>query len=179
MAYKEVRYHYILENLLKINPRIKVIGIVRNPLMVLESFFDAKREFRSDLGWKVDKEWRYANKKNLNKQEEYFGYEKWKEVAKLFEDLQLLYPNRFYLLKYEQLLKNGMEQVSKLFEFCELEVAEQTRSFIQNSQMKQDDRTYSVYGFKKRDCFKYVDNEIIDFIAADLKANNLEHYVRV
>ncbi len=67
IAYKEVRYHNIQENMLKINSDIIVIGIVRNPYAVINSFLKAPREFRKDLNWNELDEWQYANKKNLRR----------------------------------------------------------------------------------------------------------------
>src|SRR5690606_410177 len=74
-CYKEVRYHNILENLLEKDSTIKVIGLIRNPLSVIYSWLNAPKEFRKDLDWRVSEEWRYAPKKNLNKPEEFNGYE--------------------------------------------------------------------------------------------------------
>ena len=63
IVYKEVRYHHILENLLEKENKIKVIGLIRNPLAVISSWLNANKEFRKDLGWEELKEWRYAKKR--------------------------------------------------------------------------------------------------------------------
>lgn len=63
VAYKEVRYHHILENLLQQDSELKVIGIIRNPFSVINSFLQSPREFRRDLGWSELEEWRLASKK--------------------------------------------------------------------------------------------------------------------
>ena len=41
VAYKEVRYHNILPNMLRRCPNVKVIGVVRNPLSVISSWLAA------------------------------------------------------------------------------------------------------------------------------------------
>lgn len=146
IVYKEVRYHYILDNLLKKDKEIIVIGLVRNPLSVINSWLRAPKEFKKELGWKELEEWRYANKKNLNQIEEFNGFEKWKEVTLMFEDFNARFPNRFYLLKYSDLLNNTLELVQELFNFCGLEYTQQTETFLlKSSSSNQAKEAYSVY----------------------------------
>jgi len=146
VAYKEVRYHYILPNLMDADKDVKVIGLIRSPYAVINSWLKAPKEFRPDLGWNEMEEWRYAKRKNLDKQEEYNGYEKWKEVAVMFQTLRAKYPERFYLLKYEDLIKEPLQIARELFNFCGLSVTEQTEDFIsqsRNNDMSKD--AYSVF----------------------------------
>ena len=75
-CYKEVRYHYILENLLIKCDHIKLILLIRNPLAVLYSWKNAPKEFRTEQGWDFNEEWQNAPSKNLNLIEEYNGYTK-------------------------------------------------------------------------------------------------------
>tara|TARA_R110000744_G_scaffold160382_2_gene276701 strand:+ start:1050 stop:1862 length:813 start_codon:yes stop_codon:yes gene_type:complete len=145
LAYKEVRYHYILENLLKKDPKQKVIGLVRHPLAVLSSWKNAPREFRSDLGWDFDKEWNFANLKNKGKNEEYFGYQKWKETSLMFKKIELQYPENFLLINYSQLLSNIEVSLDIIFKFLDLELGEQTRQFIETTHYEPVNNTYSVF----------------------------------
>ena len=117
VVYKEVRYHHILENILKQDQEIKVIGLIRSPFAVISSFLNSPREFRKDLGWKESDQWRYAEKKNLNRCEEFFGYEKWKEVYFLFKRLASEYKDRFCLVNYDSLVKDRCNEVERIFEF--------------------------------------------------------------
>ena len=57
---KMVRYHHLVEKLLKEIDQIKIIGIVRNPCAVINSWFKAPREFNKE--WDPLEEWRYATK---------------------------------------------------------------------------------------------------------------------
>lgn len=152
VVYKEVRYHNILKNLLTQDKEIKIIGIVRNPNAVIHSWLRAPKEFKKELGWDVLEEWRYAPKKNLGKEEEFNGFEKWKEVVDIFVELKQMYPDRFLLIKYDDLLKETVETVKQIFSFCELEFGPQTVDFL-NSSKKEDkyDEAYSVYRVKKND----------------------------
>lgn len=179
IVYKEVRYHHIINNLLQNDPEIKVIGIIRNPFAVINSWLHAPREFRRDLGWTEAEEWKYASKKNQNKPEEFYGYEKWKEVAFLFQDLQSRFPDRFYLINYAQLLVSTSDVVSKLFEFCNLNLTDQTKNFIKTSKSIDDSDTYSVFKIKENDnqWKDSLNSDIIKDITTDLEKSPLNIYL--
>lgn len=168
IVYKEVRYHHILENLLAKDSNIKVVGLIRNPLSVISSWLKAPKEFKKELGWKPEEEWRFAPKKNLNKPEEFNGFEKWKELTKLFFQLNEKYKDRFYLISYDDLLKNTQSEVTRLFEFCDLEVTQQTEQFINAASTRNNKDAYSVYKVKykddswKNDLPKYIIDEITE-----------------
>lgn len=153
IVYKEVRYHYILENLLKKDVDIKIIGLVRSPFATIHSWLNAPREFKKELGWKVEEEWIYAPSKNQNRSEEFNGFEKWKEVTHLFLKLQQEYPDQFYLLNYDKLLQHTKAEIKKAFDFCGLTFTKQTELFIEQSTSStfEDDDAYSVYNSKTKD----------------------------
>jgi Sulfotransferase domain len=180
IIYKEVRYHHILRNLLEKDNELKVIGLVRNPLSVINSWLRAPKEFRKELGWSELEEWRFAAKKNLNKPEEFNGFEKWKEVTLLFEELLIEFPDRFYLVKYNELVTNTVQEVKNLFDFCDLNLTEQTLIFInKSSNTDQSAEAYSVFRSKQvDDKWKFQLNPIIIFeIQKDLKETKLEKYL--
>lgn len=151
LVYKEVRYHHILQNLLEKDSTVKIIGLIRNPLSVIFSWLKAPKEFRGNLGWKIEDEWRYAPQKNMDKPEEFNGYEKWKEVTYLFESLKATYPERFYLLNYDTLLHETIETTKDLFAFCNLKMQQQTNEFINTSTSTTHTDAYSVFKSKKSD----------------------------
>ena len=177
IAYKEVRYHYVIENLIKKDPHIKVIGLVRSPVAVINSWFNAPREFRKDLGWNLQEELAKANKKNQGKQEEYFGLNKWVETTLLFEYLQETYPNNFYLLKYEDLCRNTVDEVKRLYSFVGLEYGEQTQQFLTDK--KEVEGTYSVIKNKSEAQLTKVElpDDITKTITRIISKNNLTQYL--
>lgn len=179
IAYKEVRYHHILSNLLKVDQDIKIIGLIRNPLSVISSWLKAPKEFKQELGWIALEEWRYAPSKNLNKKEEFNGFEKWKEVALLFESLAQEYPNRFILIEYRSLLEETLSTVTKLFEFLGIPLTKQTLDFITESQTKQIEDAYAVYRKNQRDDKWKIalDPIITEAIIKELKETSLYPYL--
>lgn len=178
ICYKEVRYHNLLENMLRKDNEIKFILLIRNPLAVLQSWRMSPAEFRIDKGWVFTEEWLDAPKKNLNRQEEFYGFNKWKEVAILFHKLVLEYPERIRLIRYADLLKNTFNTIEQLFDFANLSIPSQTKEFINNSKMTHHNNEYSVYK-KKIDDKNWMDlpKDVIEFVRNDLNNSDLEQYI--
>lgn len=147
LVWKEVRYHHIIENLLSTTDT-KVIGIVRHPCAVINSWLNAPKEF--DPQWDPLEEWRFAKKKNADKREEYNGYEKWKEVAFLYKMIGERYPHRCRIVTYEQLNGRTHETIQELFDFCAIPRNEQTELFIKESKSRNDTDPYGVFKKQKR-----------------------------
>jgi hypothetical protein len=179
IVYKEVRYHNIIKNMLTKDKELKVIGLIRSPFAVIDSFLRSTREFREDLGWKEIEEWKIADKKNLNKPEEFFGYEKWKEVYFIFKELEIQYKDRFCMVYYEDLIKDTVNEIERVFNFCNLEVNMQTIKFLNDSKSSERRSVYSVFRDKLIDD-KWKDslNELIfTEISNDLKTNNMNQFL--
>lgn len=180
VIYKEVRYHHILNNLLEKDEELKLIGLIRNPFAVINSWLTAPKEFRQDLGWDELSEWRYAKKKNLDKIEEFNGYEKWKEVLYLFTDLKAKYSNRVYILHYDDLINDAKNKVKELHYFCGLNFDDQTDKYIASNQSsKYLLDAYSVFR-KKQDDDNWktqLNPKIIKEIRNDLLKSNLSFYI--
>lgn len=177
-CYKEVRYHNILENLLKVDKDIKVVLLIRNPLAVLYSWYKAPKEFKPEKGWLFEEEWLNAPKKNLNKIEEFNGYSKWKEATLLFHKLNFKYPNQVVLIKYSNLIKDTPKQIEKLFDFLNLNVPSQTLDFITSSKSVNHSDAYSVFKQKQKDTnWQFLPKHIISYIKRDLKNTDLEIYL--
>ncbi len=177
-CYKEVRYHHILENMLQQSNDIKVVLLIRNPLAVLQSWYQAPKEFRPEQGWIFEEEWLDAPKKNLKKQEEFNGFNKWKEASNLFLKLKKEFPNRVYIITYSDLLNNTIKETQKVFDFISLELVPQTIQFIESSMSLNHKDAYSVYKNKQADDnWKLLSKNIIDYIANDLKNTILEQFL--
>jgi len=156
------------------------VGIVRNPKSIISSWYHAPKEFKKDE-WDLMTEWRKAESKNKGRPEEFYGYDKWKEVAELFLELKEKYPDRFYLLEYKSLLNDTDKEIEKLFNFCGIEPAKQTRDFIKRGNEKDLSRdAYSVYRKNQTDdkWKKDLPSEIIAAIDEDLNGTELERFNR-
>ena len=151
VIYKEARYHNILLNLLNQDKTIKVIGIVRNPKSVINSWYNASKEFKKDE-WDLLQEWRNAGHKNQGRIEEFYGYNKWKEATRLFLSLKAKYPERFFLMKYKEILVRTHEITKDLFHFCGIDYSEQTARFIdQSKSLDLSGDEYSVFRLNQKD----------------------------
>jgi hypothetical protein len=146
LVWKEVRYHYVIENLLE-RSTTKIIGIIRHPCSVIWSWLNAPKEFKHE--WDIVNEWRFARKKNLNRQEEYNGYEKWKELAFAYKDYAERFATQFTIIKYEDLNLNTEIIIKKLFEFAGIEWQNQTEEFITTSKTTESDDPYGVFRMNK------------------------------
>ena len=62
LVVKMVGYRHLPRLFLENIEDVRIIGIVRNPCAVIDSWLQAPKEFRA--GWKAHEEWRYAAKKN-------------------------------------------------------------------------------------------------------------------
>lgn len=177
LVYKEVRYHYTLDNLLQ-NSDMQLLGIIRNPLSVLSSFFQAPAEFKE--GWKMEEEWLRAEKKNMALPENYFGYLKWKELTEMFHNLHQKYGDRVTLITYNDLLTKTLPLVENLFKIYGLELTQQTIDFINKSKTSDDLSTYSVFRNKQRDdkWKEVIPEKIISSIYNDLEGTKLIQYLK-
>lgn len=142
LVWKEVRYHHIVNNLLK-NSDVKIVYIKRNPIEVLNSWYQAPKEF--DNSWDIQKEWRYAPSKNLNKVEEFNGFEKWLEVNEIHHKNKDEFNHRVLIVDYSDLKSNTIESIKSIFGFCNIEYTNQTERFILDSTNKHDNDSYSIY----------------------------------
>ncbi len=171
LAYKEVRFLYTVRNLLNTCPEFMLIGIIRNPIDVLESWMNAPKEYQAD--WEIEKEWRSAPSKNQGLRENFYGYDKWKETVAIFDDLSTSYRERVYLVKYEELVSDTVNQVKQMFQFCDLKFGSQTENFIGESTQKTVEDAYAVYRNKNRDryCRVGLPEAIKDEILSDVRTD--------
>jgi hypothetical protein len=143
VVYKEVRYHHILENLLRVDEDIKFILLVRDPIEVMNSWINAPKEF--DRNWDAEKELVTAERKNVGRKENFYGLDAWVQTTRFFEHLAKEYSERVLLIKYSVLKGRPLHTVERLFDFCDLELTRSTYSFLSESSEKKVSGTYSVF----------------------------------
>jgi hypothetical protein len=133
---KMVRYHHLLPVLFAHVPGLRVVGIVRHPCAVVSSFLRTPREWRAE--WDADREWRSAPSKNQGRSEEYYGFERWKQLTERFLELAVEHPGGFLGVRYEALVADPLRQTERIFAFAGLEVGPQTRAFLETSRSGRD-----------------------------------------
>lgn len=176
LAIKNVRYHYLLANLLHNFDDLKVIAIVRHPCGVINSWLTTPKEFPDDADPLV--EWRHAPCRNTGP-EEYWGFEKWKQATELFLRLENSYPNRVSVVNYESLVGAPSKISRKLFRFLKLDWTQQTEDFLTTSHGRHDDHSYSVFkDTSVRDRWrKELDPHIVEKILAEVRGTSFERFV--
>jgi hypothetical protein len=177
LVMKMVRYHHLLSLFLKSVENIKIIGIVRHPCAVINSWLQAPKEFRP--GWNAKEEWRQAPKKNAGRIEEFNGFEKWKEVAQMFLQFEKECPRNFLIVQYENLVSAPENEATRLFNFVEIPMDQQTIEFIRLSHSKHDPDPYSIlkdpHGYQRwRD---ELDPGIAFEILQELRHTELERFL--
>jgi len=177
LVIKEVRYHHLIENLINSVLNITMIGIVRNPCAVINSWLQSPKEFKN--GWDASSEWRFAPSKNQNRIEEFNGYEKWKELTLSFLELENKYPATFTLIQYEHLVQKPVETIKMVFQFCGLKMEDQVLDFIKSSQSHHIDDAYAVYKSPSvKDRWRSeLDHRIIEEITTDITGTVLERFL--
>lgn len=176
LVYKEVRFHDLLPHLLATVPQLKAIGLVRDPRSVIASWSRAPREF--DPAWSLTEEWRHARMKNAGLPENWFGFERWTELAGMFTRLEAACPDRFRLLRYEDLARAPAEQLRALFDFSGLTWSQQTQRFVEASTTTHDDDPYGVYkAGGTRDPSTTLDEGIRDRIESELSGTPLARFL--
>lgn len=175
IVYKEVRYHHILRNMLGRDEKMLLVAVLRNPLAIISSWIQAPREFRRDLGWKPIEEWRFAQIKNCDRPEEFFGYEKWKQATRIFLELKKMFPDRVIMCPYEKMVADTIHETERLFEFTGLKLTSQTLQFLSDSSERQNEDAYSVFKVERTvDKWKeHLDSEIAAAIITDMKRSRL------
>lgn len=179
IAYKEVRYHHILPNLLRKDSALKLVLLIRNPIDMIASWFRAPREFRSDLGWKIEEEWRYALKKNLNNPENFYGFEKWRESSMLFLELQKQYTDRVFILKYSDLVAYTEKKSEQLYQFLDLPLRQQTIKFLKDCQIGSSKTSYGVYRSPQTSSISFMNDfpSIVAEVKKDTHGTVLEDFL--
>lgn len=143
MVFKEVMFHYMMPVLLEQLEDLKIIAVVRHPIDVLTSYYNAPKEFDPQLD--IQKEWYFAQTRNELLPERYFGYHKWKEYMKIVSVLKEKYGERVKVFRYEDLLEDTDKVVHELFDFSHITYEVQTKKFLYESQHKTVGDPYSVY----------------------------------
>ena len=100
-------------------------------------------------------------------------------VADMFLDFKKRFPQKFYLIRYEDLVNDPNKETKLIFDFIGLDIQDQVYEFIMNSQASYSDNPYSV--FKRpdvKDRWKFELNPFITKkIITELSGTNLGSFL--
>ena len=117
--------------------------------------------------------------KNQCKEENFFGFYKWRESTNIFIDLQDMFPERVRVVRYEDLVGDPVGVSKSLFGFVGLPFDDQTKRFLEESSNRHSDDPYAVYKNKDvKDCWKgRLDSRIVKDIEQELLGTRLEAFI--
>jgi hypothetical protein len=176
LVLKHVRYHNIVENILRQTKNTRCVFVIRNPCGAINSWLKTPREFNPQ--WNKS-EFLFGDFKNRGREEEFYGFLKWKESAQIFLNLHNSFPQRTKIISYEKLCKNRIIETKQIFDFCELDLETQTLEFLNFCQSKNIDDPDTVFR-KANNCDLWrteLDSEIREFIFKDLQKTNLDVFL--
>ena len=142
LLYKNVRYHQLAERLLE-QSEVKILFISRDPISVLNSWYNAPREFYPE--WDIDQEWEHAPAKNGGRPEEFFGFDRWARAEQIHRENAQKFPERVKVVRYDDLVAATLAEVREIFEWLGMELATQVEEFIAATGDRNDNSTYSVF----------------------------------
>ncbi len=176
LAFKNVRYHYLLEKMIVYFPNLQILGIVRHPCGVLNSWFTNPKEF--PVGADPLNEWRYGKIRNIGP-EEFWGFEKWKELTHMFIKFEREFPKQFKIVIYGKMVEKPIEVAKEIFEFVKLDFTDQTEKFLESSHKIHDDNESAVFKDKKvKDKWQWeLDKRIQKEIISELEGTILEQFL--
>lgn len=178
LVFKENRFLYYFGKMARTLPdELKIVSIIRNPCAVINSWVQNPKEFPP--GSIIDDEWRFGACKNEGKEENFFGFYKWREAANICLDMADQMPDIAKIIKYEDLVEDPLKFTSELFDFVGLQVTDQTRSFLSDSGEKHLESPYAVYKDRSvKDKWRdTLDKKIVREIYDELSGTRLQTFL--
>jgi len=173
VAVKDTRFHPLYEAGMTALPGARTVYIVRNPGAVLWSWrvckeFPAGADFRE--------EWRSGACRKIEGPGEYWGFDDWLRLTNFYLQRAAAAPERYLVVRYDELVTRAIETAEKMFAFCGLPLQQETVAFLRASQSTFDPRPYSVFkGPNLRDDWRReMPADIYELIEKETAAAGLE-----
>lgn len=177
LVWKEVHGLGIIPNLIQ-NTDTTVVCLVRSPLAVLSSWFNAPREF--DTQWDVMSEWEHGKEKNQGRWNFHYGYSAWKSATLNFLHLKALHSQRIHIVKYCDLLNDSTGICQLLFRRLQIPYHSSVAQFLNKSMSSNEAGSYAVSKMKKAlddEWTETLNEEIVTHIVNDLKGTSLSIFL--
>jgi len=140
--FKEVHDFLAISNATTADSDTRLIGIVRNPLSVLQSWASTPGEWLNS--WDISQEWWQAKKKNMEYPGNHFGLAEWIRTTHGLIDLERRFSDRVRVVRYEELNRApvmGMTEILKLFD---LQISRSVLNEINKLKNRESNEPYSV-----------------------------------
>ncbi|MGB5261653.1 MAG: sulfotransferase [Gammaproteobacteria bacterium] len=138
---KMASFHNLTYTILAHYGNVKIVSIVRHQCGVIHSWLNMPGEFPEAAEQSV--EWRAELQKNWP--EEFRGFDDWMKVTRTHMEFEEKYPERFKILRYEDLASDLHEKAERLFVFLALPLGRQTQQFLGKSQASHRGNSYAVF----------------------------------
>lgn len=168
LVWKEVRYHQWMAPLMALKGLRQIVYLVRPPLDVINSWYQAPKEFRA--GQDIRREWLDAPSKNTDPCE-FNGLARWKRSLHLALQLRAAHGPRLQIVSYERLRADPSGQARALFEALGIAWDPAVDAFLAASTSRHDADAYSV--FKAERAQQALPADIVARIRADAEAAEL------
>lgn len=142
LVIKSTRFHNLVPRILELHKTIKFVHLVRDPCASIHSWLTNPYEFPE--GADPMAEWR-SGACRMTGPGEFWGFDAWKLVNSQALELAARFPERFLIVKYEDLTVAPGEEVRKMFSFCNLLYEEQSQAFLIASRSTHQDNKRSVF----------------------------------
>jgi hypothetical protein len=142
LVVKDVRHHEYIPHLLQLDLPFHVVHIIRDPRAAIHSWLTNPKEFPQEADPMTH--WRTGAIRKINPSE-YWGFEDWKRLTLLYQDLSQRHPDKVHLIHYEELIDAPAERSRELFERLGLQWTGQTEAFLSTSTSRNSDDPFSVY----------------------------------
>jgi hypothetical protein len=177
LVIKSTRFHNLIPHILRLHDQIRFVHVVRHPCATIHSWLTNPNEFPREAD--PMKEWRTGSCRKTDAGE-YWGFDDWKFVTSQALRLRELYPHRFRILRYEDLVQDTKKCVKELFEYCAIPYEKQTNEFIEHSHSKHDENNRSVFKNPRlsKPWLQKLDQSIISACLSELQSTELEEFLK-
>jgi hypothetical protein len=177
LVIKSTRFHNLIPHLLKLDDQIQFIHIVRHPCATIHSWLSNPYEFPQHVDPLT--EWRTGECRKTGPGE-FWGFDDWKKVNKQALQLAELYPDRFKVLRYEDLVRDTKQSTNDIFKFLGIAYEKQTNDFIELSQTKHDNNKRSVFKNQElnKNWLSELDPSIVSTCMDELMGTKLEQFIK-
>lgn len=157
-------------------PNLRMVALVRHPCGAIHSWLTTSKEFPSDADPLAEWQTGACRKPGFG---EFWGFDDWMKVTRLHLELQERYPDRFQVVRYEDLVDDTVGQSQAMFRFLGLDYTEPTEKFLAACHAEHRESSYAVFKSPKvKNRWKTeLQKEIRDEILSRVRGTELEQFI--